>query len=341
MSKSFRTHNPTGPYLGNAWQHHSLLSFFTFMWGANFILAEVALREMEPISFSVARFLMGGLAMITLFYAHSYIYDDKRYKGEVYRFRIFPQVAAGDWPLLLLISATGATLAPWLGIEGLGMTHGARASLWLAAGPVFSTGIGSMFATEKIGRYGHVGVWLAVIGTIVLAAEGLETSSGYWMGDVLLLLALVMVVSEMHMIKPLAKKYGSVPIVAARTVLGGLFYTIIAFPSLTGENWLSLGSWTWIAILVGGGIGVGVGQWVKVRALNTIGPTRVVLYGNLVPIAAIIIAFLALGTVPSYYELIAGVLIVVGSYFTQVIDARTMRHLPSDELIYGDGESVS
>lgn len=341
MSKSPQKIYPALPTKANSWQHHSLLSFFTFMWGANFILAEVALREMAPISFSVARFLMGGLAMITLFYIHCYVYDENIPGGSDYRFRIFPHVTARDWPLLLLISVTGATLAPWLGIEGLGMTHGARASLWLAAGPVFSTGIGSLFATEQLGRYGHVGVWLAVVGTLVLAAEGLGSGSGYWMGDLFLILALIMVVSEMHMVKPLAKKYGSIPIVAARTVLGGIFYTIIALPSLSGENWLTLGTWTWIAILVGGVIGVGVGQWVKVRALNTIGPTRVVLYGNLVPIAAIVIAFLALGTIPSVYELVAGVLIVVGSYFTQVIDARTMHHLPSDELVYGDGKSIS
>ena len=329
------------PDRGGAWQHHSLLSFFTFMWGANFILAEVALREMAPISFSVARFLMGGLAMITLFYAYSYANYYNGTGDYVYRFRIFPSVRGRDWPLLLFISITGATLAPWLGIEGLSLTHGARASLWLAAGPIFSTGIGALFATEKLGRYGHIGVWLAVIGTLVLAAEGLGTGSGYWLGDLLLLLALIMVVSEMHMIKPLARKYGSVPVVAARTVLGGLFYTIIAFPSLAGEQWLELGYWTWIAILVGGAVGVGVGQWVKVRALNSIGPTRVVLYGNLVPIAAIVIAYLALGTAPSLYELIAGVLIVAGSFFTQVIDAQTMHHLPSDELFYGNDRNMS
>ena len=51
-----------------SWSHHSLLSLFVFLWGANFVLAELALREMAPISFSVARFLMGGGTLVGLFY---------------------------------------------------------------------------------------------------------------------------------------------------------------------------------------------------------------------------------------------------------------------------------
>lgn len=335
MENSSQHNYPYSVRSGRPWHHHSLLSLFTFMWGANFILAEVALREMAPISFSVSRFLMGGLAMILLFYWQCYYYDQPVGGNTAYRFRVFPNVQGRDWPLLILISVTGATLAPWLGIEGLGMTHGARASLWLAAGPVLSTGIGSLMATEKLGRYGHIGVWLAVVGTLTLAFEGIKSGGGYWIGDLLLFLALLMVVAEMHLVKPLASKYGSVPIVAARTVLGGILYMVIAFPFLTEENWTTLGPWTWIAILAGGGIGVGVGQWIKVRALNTIGPTRVVLYGNLVPVAAIIIAFLALGTIPSAYEVGAGILIVAGAFFTQIIDSRSStRYIPTDSLFY-------
>lgn len=316
---------------GEHWRHHTLLSFFTFMWGANFILAEVALREMAPISFSVSRFVMGGVAMIVLFYWQSYLTQDH----DLSSVQVFPGVDRKDWPMLLLVSVLGATLAPWLGIEGLGLTHGARASLWLALGPVMSTAIGYWFDTERLGWYGHIGVWLAGIGTVVLAMDGIRHGSGYWLGDMLLFFALLMVVAELHLVKPLAHKYGSVSIVAARTAIGGFLYMLIAAPSLVDEPWLSLGFWTWVAILAGGCIGVGVGQWAKVRALNTIGPTRVVLYGNLVPLAAIAIAWLALDTIPSVYESIASVLIIGGAICTQVIDTESTHRLPADDKLEG------
>lgn len=315
----------------STYSHHSLLFLFTFFWGANFILAEVALLEMSPISFSVSRFAMGGIAMLLMLYLQCLI-DAKKTGND---FHFFPAVEKSDWLKILLVSVLGATLAPWLGIEGLGLTHGSRASVWLALGPAISTGFGYLMTTEKMGNYGYTGVILAGLGTITLAWDGLQPDRGYWLGDMLLFLALAMTVAELHLIKPLARKYGAISMVALRTVIGGTLYTLIASPSLVQESWMTFSFWTWFAILAGGAIGVGVGQWVKVRALRSLGPTRVVIYGNLVPVATFIIAWLSIGENPSFYELVAGVLIITGAIFIQVldvIDRKEPRIISDDEI---------
>lgn len=315
----------------STYSHHSLLFLFTFFWGANFILAEVALLEMSPISFSVSRFAMGGVAMLLVLYFQCLI-DAKKTGND---FHFFPAIERGDWLKLMLVSVLGATLAPWLGIEGLGLTHGSRASVWLALGPAISTGFGYLMTTEKMGGYGYTGVILAGAGTLVLAWDGLQPDRGYWVGDLLLFLALAMTVVELHLIKPLARKYGAISMVAMRTVIGGSIYILIASPSLAGESWLTFGFWTWFAILAGGAVGVGVGQWVKVRALRSLGPTRVVIYGNLVPIATFIIAWFSIGENPSLYELLAGGLIIAGAIFIQVLDVihRKVPRSKSDDEI--------
>jgi drug/metabolite transporter (DMT)-like permease len=110
--------------------------------------------------------------------------------------------------------------------------------------------------------------------------------------------------------------------VALRTVVGGTLYILIAAPALIQESWLDFGFWTWFAILAGGAIGVGIGQWVKVRALKSIGPTRVVIYGNLVPVATIVIAWLSVGQNPDLFEILAGILIVAGAFLIEVLDGR-------------------
>jgi len=299
-----------------ALSHHGILMIFTFFWGANFILAEVALKEMQPISFSVSRFAVGGIAMLLVLYLQCY-YDAKN-KGTDFKF--FPTIEKGDHFRLLLVSVLGATLAPWLGIEGLGLTHGSRAAIWLALGPAVSALFGYLLTTEKLGRFGITGVILAGMGTLLLAMDGFRVT-GYWVGDALLCIALFLTVIELHLIKPLARKYGSISMVALRTLIGGSLYLLIASPSLVQEDWLFLDKWTWIAILAGGAIGVGIGQWVKVRALRAIGPTRVVIYGNLVPIATILIAWFSIGQNPSLYEIIAAILIIIGAIAIQVIDS--------------------
>ena len=304
--------------LKKAWPHHGLLSLFVWLWGANFVLAEVALRQMAPISFSVARFVMGGAALLALLYTQRPAPDD----GDTSA-RLFPSIRPGDWPRLLVVSVLGATLAPWIGIEGLDLTHSGRASLWLALGPVLSSAVGYLGETERIGWVGYLGIGLAGLGTFALAADGLRPQQAYWAGDLLLLTALLMTVAEMHLIKPLVSHYGSIPMVALRTTIGGLLYVLVASPALVGEPWLHLNAWTWVAILLGGAIGVGLGQWVKYRALTVIGPTRVVLYGNLVPVATLLLAWLTLGTAPSGLEVLAAVFIVTGALCLQVVDLQT------------------
>lgn len=309
--------------------HHGLLFVFTFFWGANFILAEVALREMAPISFSVSRFAMGGVAMLVVMYLQCF-YDAKK-NGTPFRF--FPAIEKKDRIRLLIVSVFGATLAPWLGIEGLALTHGSRASIWLALGPALSTGLGYLFSTENMGKYGYAGVVLAGLGTLVLAYDGLRPGQGYWLGDLFLIVALALTVIELHWIKPLARRYGPISMVALRTLIGGSLYLFIASPSLLQEQWLSFGFWTWFAILAGGAIGVGVGQWIKVRALRALGPTRVVIYGNLVPIATLFIAWLSIGKNPSPYESTAALLVIAGAICIQVVDVfqRNVPSLPEDD----------
>jgi drug/metabolite transporter (DMT)-like permease len=296
------------------------------MWGANFILAEIALREMSPISFSVSRFVMGGIAMLSILYIQCY----RDAKASNNPFRFFPKIENRDWLSILLIAVLGATLAPWLGIEGLGLTHGARASLWLALGPAISTGFGYFFSTERMGFWGYLGVAFAMTGTFILALDGFRSGQSYWLGDLLLIAALALTVIELHLIKPLARRYGPVSMVALRTLIGGSLYLLIASPSLAEESWLMLGPWTWIAIFVGGAVGVGIGQWVKVRALRALGPTQVVLYGNMVPVAALLIAWLSIGIDPSLLELISAVFIISGAICIQTLDSGS-RPVSADE----------
>ncbi len=279
-------------------------------------MAEIALVEMTPISFSVTRFAVGGIVMLIVLYVQCYV--DAARLGQ--KFQFFPKVNSADWPRLLVVAILGATLAPWLGIEGLDLTHGSRASIWLALGPAISSGFGLLWGTEKLGRFGYFGIIFAAAGTLLMAYDGIRPGSSFWAGDALLLIALIFTVIELHLIKPLAKTYGSVSMVAMRTAIGGSLYIVVASPSLAGEPWLDFSFWTWFAILAGGAIGVGIGQWVKVRALRAIGPTRVVIYGNLVPLAAMMIAWLSIGENPSTYEVVAGVLIIIGAVSIQVLD---------------------
>ncbi len=298
---------PEPPGARGAFGHHALLTAFTLIWGANFVLAEVALAELSPIAFSVARFAVAGAVLAVVFGRRG---AQDRAGG---RERLDPR----DVPRLVLAAALGACLAPWLGIEGLAHTHAGRAALFAAIAPALSAALGLALRSESLGRAGAVGLAVTVAGAIGLAGERALTESPLWLGDALLFAAALFAVAEYHVLRPLVSRYGASRVVVWRTLVGVALYATVASPWLVQEAWLSLSPIVWVAIAGGGAIGVGLGQWVKTRALEALGPTRVVVYGNLVPVATIALAAAFVATLPTAGEVIAGAVVIAGAWIVQ------------------------
>lgn len=290
---------------------HALLALFTFLWGANFVLAAKALSELSPLSFSVSRFAAAALVLVPV----------TRLARRPKRRAEPAKLARRDVPRLLLVAVLGAVVAPWLGIEGLALTGPGRAALYPAMAPAVSVLVGRFMKHERLCRANLLGIALVAGGSLALAADRLR-GGGEWLGDLLLALAVLAAVAELHLIKALGDHYGAGRATAWRTALGTALYALVAAPALLAAPWAGLGAWTWIAILAGGMIGVGLGSWVKVAAGSVIGPTRVIVYGNLVPLTTWLLGALFLGDRPSVAEGIASVLVIGGALLVQWRRAR-------------------
>lgn len=297
------------------WHSHGLLLFFTLIWGSNFILAELALDEMSPLAFSAMRFSMGGIFLTFIVLLGS--------KNNPWI--LFKKLSQKEWIRLFIIILIGAILAPWLGIEGLKQTDGGRASIWLALGPLFSIIIGSRLKTERYGFLMVLGLVLAVAGSTLLIFDGMTFKTNYLQGDLLLVTALLLTVLELHLIKPLIHHHGALPVLTLRSILGSMFYLAIAFPAISNVSWSFLSQITWIAVVFGGIVGISMGQWVKMKSVHAIGPTRVVMYGNFVPVITLGISMMMLCHDPSGTEWSAALLMISGMMLVQVWDIKNHR----------------
>jgi drug/metabolite transporter (DMT)-like permease len=286
---------------------HIAMSFFTLIWGSNFIFAEVAVKELSPLVFSAGRFLLGGVVLVLLFAIGERIRQNSI--RTIFSWRIG---RSSHLPVVLIAALLGAVLAPWMGIEGLARTSGARAALWLAFAPLISGFLGRKFRTENLGPAGFAGVGLSLIGGIVLAVDGLQGGGQYWFGDLLLFGSVLFSVAELHLLKPVLQKRSPAEVMMARTLFGGLLYSLIALPRASVISWSSLPAIVWVALAFGGILAIGIGHWVQAHAVRAIGPTRVVLYHNAVPIVAIVASAVLLLSKPSVLESFAIILIVSG-----------------------------
>lgn len=284
---------------GSPLADHLALSVFTLVWGANFLLAELALRQLSPIGFSVSRFVVATVALFALGQVAVVRADD-----------------AGAGPVLLrrplqllAVAVVGVVLAPWLGIEGLARTHAGRAALYVSVAPALSLVLSRGGRRDR--RPAFAGAALLVAGAGLLVVDPAE--AGASIGDALLVLATVAVLVDLHLMRPLALVFGPAHASAWRTLVGGVLYVLVAAPWLVREPWGDLDGLTWFAVIVGGAVGVGVGQWVKARAVRTLGPTKVLAYFNVVPVATLALRAAWVGRWPTHVEGLACAAILIGA----------------------------
>jgi drug/metabolite transporter (DMT)-like permease len=279
--------------------HQGLLAVFVLVWGGNFLLAEVALREMVPIAFSAGRYVIGASAGLLVL-------------ATLRQFPVMRRSLSGEDRIRILFAAVcGGVAAPWLGIEGLHLTDAGRAAVWVSLGPVLSYAMGRALRTEHVHHGGRWAIALTVGGALLLASDGLLNSAPIT-GDLMLAAAVTLTVLELHILAPLVKRHPPAHVAVLRTTLGAVLYTLVAIPWLTSTSWGSLEPETLAALAIGGIVAIGMGQWVQARAIRVLGPSHVSVYYLAVPVVTLTGGWLILGHQPTLLEGIAAVVILGG-----------------------------
>jgi drug/metabolite transporter (DMT)-like permease len=279
-------------------REYLLLSVFVVIWGGNFVLAEIGLRELAPVAFSAARYLIGAVAVTALLWTTRGTSGDHR------------SMTPSDLGLLLAAAVIGGVAAPWAGIEGLARTHAGRAALWVAAGPVVSVLAGRVLRTERLGRRTLWAVALTVSGAILLGLDGIQSGSSS--GDLLLVSGVTLAAVDLHLLRKLLHRHSPMRVAAMRTMAGAALYAMVAIPWLAEVRWGDLASETWVALLVGGILAIAFGQWVQARAIRHLGPTRVSSFYLAVPVVTAALGWAILSNQPTGSELLAGLVILAG-----------------------------
>jgi drug/metabolite transporter (DMT)-like permease len=213
-----------------------------------------------------------------------------------------------DLPLITAAGFLGMTAYQLLLNEAERSVPAGTASLVIAAAPLVSLAIATVFLGEGL-------TWAAALGSVValggvtvvsLARSGISVAGG-----IALVVAATLAQGIYHpLIKPLVARYSSIE-VATYTMIAG---TVMSLPLLPW-GWASLvtaGTGAWLSAIYLGLLPSALGfvLWgVAVRALPVAASTSL-LY--LVPGVAVLIAFLWLGELPTRGEAIGGLVILAG-----------------------------
>ncbi len=293
-----------------AWSSTDLLMLGAIaIWGVNFTIVKLALREFNPLVFNALRFGLATVVMLGILWRRG------RAPGE----RNLALAPRRDWVLIVLLGLCGHTLYQVLFINGLALTTPANSSLLMATAPIWVAIIGLVLGIERINRVMWAGILMSFSGIALLILSGNAVSLGgaTLMGDLLLLGCAILWAAYTTASKPLLGRYSPLRLTAWSMVAGTIPLVLLSIPAVAREDWSQLSLGAWGALAFSALFAVVIGYLIWYTSVQRVGNARTAVYSNLTPVAAIVFAWLVLGDALMPLQLLGAAIVLAGLVVTR------------------------
>lgn len=220
---------------------------------------------------------------------------------------------------LLILCAFGNFIwFPLLSTYGLSLTTASKASLIFSFSPIVTIILCHFFLSDKLNFRRVIGIILSTIGVIVIINPSYDSMShGSWIGDLLVLIATVGSGISYIASAQLVKSLNSYSVICFSVLMGGIILSILF---LYGRMWSYLGSADlniWLSLFYIGVFGVLISNGLIIYAVKYVSAVTLSSTYFVTPFISIILSILFLKEHISIISIFAGLLILIGVYFTK------------------------
>ncbi len=275
------------------------LLVLVLIWGINFSVIKVSLAEIPPLAFNALRFPLACALLAVLL----------RLRGPL------PWPAKGDLARLIVLGLLGNVAYQFFFIFGINATRAGNASLILATTPVWTTALSTLRGHESP----QPAVWGGVLGTVggmALVVLGGDSALGVegttLKGDLLLVGASVTWSVYTVGANNFVRTYGSLPVTAWTLWVGTAGLVLAGLPSLLDTPAREISPLALGGVVYAGALAIGVAYALWYRGVQRLGNTRTAAYSNLVPLVALLVAWVWLGEVPTLLQM-SGAAVIIAS----------------------------
>jgi len=212
-----------------------LLGLSNALWGASWVVAKAALRELTPLQLSAWRMIVAGLilAPVAMHYA---------------RRAALPR---GTWLRLALLGLAQGVVSKYCAYWGVQHSTAADAGLLMAVEPALTVALAALVLGERLGTARLASLLLGAAGAylIVFQKTGWPALSGATvLGDGVFILGLTLEAFYSVFSKPLSERHPPMAVVAGSLVVALPVWIPIAAADAAVHGWPAF-SWTaWLAV---------------------------------------------------------------------------------------------
>lgn len=281
--------------------HDFEMLIVALIWGGNFSVSKFALEQIPPLPFSAFRFT---LASVLLGLGAKRVGALTRLPRKTF------------WSLVGL-GVVGNTIYQTAFMTGLSLTTATNSAMIVASLPVLVALLAAMLGIERGTPTTWIGVGLGTAGVaLVVTARGVHFHAASLRGDLLVLLALLCWAYYTVMVRRVGAGVDPLQITAITTTAGTPGLLLLGIPGLLTEDWGAVTLKTWGAVAYAALLALVLAYVLYNRAIQGIGSGRTAIYNCLVPLVAMVIAWFALGEVPTGVQFAGVALVIAGVLVT-------------------------
>lgn len=299
-----------------------LLILATLVWGGNFVVGRAVSTQVPPYTLSFLR--MCTSLIVFLPFAWKEIIWERR-------------VLLKNWWVICLMSLTGLATFNTLLYVALHYTTSINASLITATSPIVIALFSFFILGEKLTLRQIMGACTSIIGVLFIISKGSLSaiiSFTFTFGDLLVMIAVFLWGFYSLIVRHYARKlpeYSTFALTIAVSVI--LIFPLFAWDFFYMHKEVVWSLSTVSAILYVGIFASLVGFLSWNSAVAQIGPAKAGIFLNLNPFFASIFAILFIGEKLAWYQVLGGLLVVVGVYVSAKVTSRkSAKHF----LVTGD-----
>lgn len=277
------------------------LALMAVIWGVNFPVVKMALGSIPPLAFNALRFPLAALVLVALVRIGGGPSDDR------------PRPTRREWIRLVVLGIWGNVFYQYLFIYGVDGTSAGNASLLLSTTPVWAAILATAARHDSLPATVWQGVFLALMGMVLVVAGGAGFSFGLetLRGDLLMVAAAVTWASFTVGCTPLIQRFGAMRVTAWTLWVGTPFLVMLGFPGVRSMDFSQVGAASWVALVYAGVAAIGLAYALWNRGVRRVGAARTAIYGNAVPVVALLATWVTLGDPPTALQ-IGGAVVILG-----------------------------
>jgi drug/metabolite transporter (DMT)-like permease len=279
-----------------------LLFLMVAIWGANFSLVKVALREFPELVFNALRLLIASSLFLGA------IWWQQRTTPR-------PALSRAEWIRVVVLGLIGHLIYQFLFLGGLKRTSVANGSLIMGTTPVIVALLSAWTGHERISLQRWLGAAISFLGLYIVV--GAQAGLGNPTGDLLVLASTACWATYSVASVPLLKRHSPVVVTGYTMTVGATAYTLAAVPALRSMAWAQVSPLSWGLMLASAVFALGLAYLIWYSSVQRVGSTRTAAWSNVTPVMAMSIAALWLGEGLALRQLAGAGVIFAGLVMTR------------------------